>query len=87
MISKILLYLSKKASRKNLEVFIKKSFENELNKKNHKILNIGAGGEIEKFIKKHFSDVYSIDIEKSRKPDLLLDVCDENFLEKIDYKP
>ena len=87
MISKILLHLSKKASRKNLEVFINESFKNELNKKNHKILNIGSGGEIEKLIKKNFSDVYSIDIDKNREPDLLLDVCDENFIKKIDYRP
>lgn len=87
MISKILLQLSKKASRKNLESFINKSFQDCLSEKNHKILNIGAGGEIEKFIKKYFNNIYSIDIDKNRKPDQLLDICDENFLKKIVFKP
>ena len=87
MISKFLLYLSKKASRKNLELFINNSFQDCLSGKNHKILNIGAGGEIEKFIKKYFNNIYSIDIDNNRKPDQLLDICDENFLKKIAYKP
>ena len=54
MFSKVFYYLSKKASRKNLEVFISNSLqEASLKKREHKVLNIGAGGEIEKFIRKY----------------------------------
>jgi len=87
MISKTFFKLSKRASRKNLETFIVKSFNNDLGNKNHKVLNIGSGGDIEKLIKRFFSNVYSIDIDENRKPDQLIDLCDEKFLEKIKYKP
>ena len=88
MFSKVFYYLSKKASRKNLEVFISNSLqEASLKKREHKVLNIGAGGEIEKFIRKYFNNVYSIDNDKIRKPDQVLDLCDEKFSEKINYKP
>ena len=65
MFSKIFYHLSKKASRKNLEVFISNSLqEASLKKREHKVLNIGAGGEIEKFIRIYFDKVYSIDNDK-----------------------
>ncbi len=55
MFSKIFYHLSKKASRKNLEVFISNSLQEAgLKKREHKVLNIGAGGEIEKFIRIYF---------------------------------
>ena len=88
MFSKLFYYLSKKASRKNLEVFILKSLRKAgLKKKEHKVLNIGAGGDVEKFIRLYFNNVYSIDNDEKRKPDQLLDLCDEKFPEKINYKP
>jgi SAM-dependent methyltransferase len=88
MVSKILHKLSKKASRKNLINFIELSFKNELDKNRKiKVLNIGSGGELEDLIKKTFRNVYSIDIDKKRSPDQLLDVCDIDFQDKIKIKP
>ena len=88
MLSKILLNLSKKASRKNLDNFIKISFNKEITKnKASKDLNVGSGGNLENLIKKNFDDVFSIDIDKERKPDQIIDICDENFEKKINYEP
>lgn len=88
MLSKILLNLSKKASRKNLDNFIKISFNKEIAKnKTSKVLNVGSGGNLENLIKKNFDDVFSIDIDKERKPDQIIDICDENFEKKINYEP
>jgi SAM-dependent methyltransferase len=86
MLNKYFYILSKKASRKNLYKFIYKSLKKNL-KKNHKILNIGAGGEIEEYIKKFSNNIYSIDIDKRRKPNQVLDICDDNFIKKLNYKP
>ncbi len=88
MLSKILFKLSKKASRKNLYNFIKYSFDKEISKnKKTQVLNIGSGGDLEKLIKKNFDDVYSIDVDKERTPNQILDVCDDDFQNKINYKP
>ena len=88
MLSKILLNLSKKASRKNLDNFIKISFNKEITKnKASKDLNVGSGGNLENLIKKNFDDVFSIDIDKERKPDQIIDICDENFEKKINCEP
>ena len=88
MLSKILLNLAKKASRKNLDNFIKISFNKEIAKnRTSKVLNVGSGGNLENLIKKNFDDVFSIDIDKDRKPDQIIDICDENFEKKINYKP
>ena len=88
MLSKILLNLAKKASRKNLDNFIKISFNKEIAKnKTSKVLNVGSGGNLENLIKKNFDDVFSIDIDKERKPDQIIDICDENFEKKINYEP
>lgn len=88
MLSKILLNLSKKASRKNLDNFIKISFNKEIAKnRTSKVLNVGSGGNLENLIKKNFDDVFSIDIDKERKPDQIIDICDENFEKKINYEP
>ena len=88
MLSRILLKLSKRASRKNLNNFIKLSFNKELKKnKNTKVLNISAGGELENLIKKDFKNVFSIDIDEKKTPNQILDICDENFLEKIKFNP
>ena len=55
MLSKILLNLSKKASRKNLDNFIKISFNKEIAKnRTSKVLNVGSGGNLENLIKKKF---------------------------------
>ena len=88
MLSKILLNLAKKASRKNLDNFIKISFNKEIAKnRTSKVLNVGSGGNLENLIRKNFDDVFSIDIDKERKPDQIIDICDENFEKKINYEP
>ena len=75
-------YLSKKISRKNLYKFI----INELNKRRDiNCLNIGSGGPIEELLKKNVKNYYSIDIDYSRKPYEVMDVCSENF--KVNFNP
>lgn len=77
----LLHYLSKKISRKNLYKFI----YDELKKKEFNCLNIGSGGPIEELLKKNVTNYYSIDIDKSRSPNEVMDICSNVF--KIDYKP
>ena len=88
MISNLLFKLSKKISRKNLNIFINQSFKaNYSNQKDYFVLNIGSGGDIEIIIKSYFKHVFSIDIDENRKPDQILDICDNNFQAKIKFKP
>jgi len=88
MLSKILHNLSKKASRKNLQNFIELSFKKEFERnRDIKVLNIGSGGDLEDLVKMNFKDVYSIDIDEKRSPNQILDICDDNFNEKIKIKP
>ena len=89
MLKKILVVLAKKISRKNLINFIKKDLLNLKKTKNDiRLLNVGSGGEIFDLIKNiRFKSVLSIDIDKSRNPDKVIDVCDEGFIQKINFKP
>jgi len=78
----LLHYLSKKISRKNLYKFIC----NELNKRTEiNCLNIGSGGPIEELLKKEVKNYYSIDIDQSRKPNEIMDVCSNDF--KVNFNP
>jgi len=86
-ISKLFLILSKKITRQKIYPFIEKNITT-LNKKRIKILNIGSGGEIEKIIKSFNNvDVISIDIDKSRKPDIVIDISSHKIIKKIKFKP
>tara|TARA_B100000767_G_scaffold149790_1_gene141095 strand:+ start:367 stop:1053 length:687 start_codon:yes stop_codon:yes gene_type:complete len=91
-ISNLVHFLSKKASRKNLYKFISEdvflAIQNNEGKK-LKILNIGSGGDIEKILKNFKDDIelYNIDIDVKRNPDQLLDITDDNFNDKIKFKP
>ena len=88
MILKFLHKLSKKASRKNLDNYIKKSFEKEfLKNRESKVLTVGSGGDLEDLIKGNFKKVFSIDIDQKRNPNQVLDICDENFVQNINIKP
>lgn len=88
MISKLLHFLSKKASRKNLNYFIIESFKKIKNDNNKiKILNIGSGGEIGKLIYDNFENIHSIDINPERNPNQILDICDNDFLKKLNFEP
>ena len=80
--------LSKKLSRKNLYYLIIKSFNKiKKNKKNYNVLNIGAGGEIKNIIRKNFKKVFEIDIDSKRKPDQIIDLCNDRFSKIIRCKP
>ena len=80
--------LSKKLSRKNLYYLIIKSFNKiKKDKKNYNVLNIGAGGEIKNIIKKNFKNLFEIDIDSRRKPDQIIDLCNDRFSKIIKYKP
>jgi len=83
MINKFLYKLSKKASRKNLDKNIIKSFKKIDSSAN--VLNIGSGGDIQVLINKHYKTTHSIDIDKNRNPDQILDICDEDFLTKLEF--
>ena len=74
--------LSKKISRKNLYKFISDELDN---KNDLKCLNIGSGGPIEELLKKKVKNYYSIDIDQSRKPNEIMDICSNNF--KINFNP
>ena len=87
MIRKYFLFLSKVASRKNLYNNIIKSIAIIKKKKKNKILNIGSGGDIEELLKKNFKIIYSIDIDKKRNPDQVIDICDKKFKNKINFRP
>jgi len=83
------LKLTKIASRKNLRVFIEKEIQKTSSEnKKLKIVNIGVGGEIEEIIKK-FSDIeiFNIDIDSARKPDLVYDICDSSIKSKLPFVP
>ena len=72
-----LVWFSKKFSRENLYKFIDETIEKYISIQNlerRKIINIGAGGEIGKFIKKKLLNVIEVDIDKDRNPDLILDI-------------
>ena len=85
MIQKILNLLSKKASRKNLNKNILKSFAKIKNKKT-KVLNIGSGGLIENLITNNFEDIFSIDIDQQKKTNQVIDICDDHFSQNLKYK-
>ena len=80
--------LSKKLTRKNLYSLMEESFNEILNNgKKNKVLNIGSGGEVIKIIKKKFDDIYEIDIDPKREPDQVIDACQDNLTNKVNYKP
>lgn len=84
----IFVKLSKNLSRKNLYNLIAKSFNKIKSKeKTYKVLNIGAGGEVKDLIKKNFKNVFEIDIDAKRKPHQIINICENDFSNKLKYKP
>lgn len=82
-----LYILSKKISRQNLNSFIRKNI-NSKNKKQINVLNIGAGGEIEEYLKSIPNiKLLSMDINSKTKPDIIADISDKKILKKIKIKP
>ena len=77
--------LTKLASRKNLSKLILKEINNvKKGRDKIKILNIGSGGEIANLIKNiNGVDLFNVDIDSERKPDLVFDIC--NFELKKHY--
>lgn len=71
--------LSKLFSRKGLNSFIKSETLN-LNQRKYRALTIGAGGETEAIIKKNKNiELVSIDINKKKNPDIIMDVNNLKF--------
>jgi 2-polyprenyl-3-methyl-5-hydroxy-6-metoxy-1,4-benzoquinol methylase len=86
-LSRIILLLSKKVTRKNLDHLIKQNINNIDNKKK-KILNIGAGGYIQDLLESiDNTEITSIDIDLKRRPDILGDISSETVFTKIKIKP
>ena len=90
-LKRLLQKLSKKISRKNLDKFIDyyiSRISNELDGINSlKVLNVGAGGTIETYLKTKFNFVRSIDVDVNREPDQVIDVCDLNQLRDLTFTP
>jgi len=82
---KQLINLSKRFSRQNLYKFLREEIIKLGKNKNDsylKILNIGAGGEISKYITKiRNANIISLDIDNSRNPDIVGDACDMKMFE------
>ncbi len=90
-LKRLLQKLSKKISRKNLDKFIDyyiSRISNELDGINSlKVLNVGAGGTIETYLKTKFNFVRSIDVDVNREPDQVIDVCDKDQLKDLTFTP
>ena len=87
----LLQKLSKKISRKNLDKFTDyyiSKITNELDGIDSvKVLNVGAGGNIETYLKTKFNFVRSIDVDINREPDQVIDVCDLDQLRNLTFTP
>jgi SAM-dependent methyltransferase len=81
--------LTKLASRKNLDNLILKEIINiKKNKDKINILNIGSGGEISNLIKNiNGVNLFNVDIDFQRKPDLVFDICDLELKKHLPFKP
>ena len=90
-LKRLLQKLSKKISRKNLDKFIDyyiSRISNELDGIDSlKVLNVGAGGTIEIYLKTKFNFVRSIDVDVNREPDQVIDVCDIDQLKDLTFTP
>ncbi len=91
MVKKTLRKLAKGISRKNLfnhiDTYIKKIEHKNGQLNEIKVLNIGSGGDIEKYLRNIFQFIYSVDIDEKRKPDLVIDICNEEQLSQLTFKP
>jgi SAM-dependent methyltransferase len=93
MINKVnffFLKISKLISRKKLYSFIKEEISKELllSDKKLNILNVGSGGDIQKFLQKFKGiNLLNIDIDQLRKPDIVCDITDINLSNKINFEP
>jgi len=72
--SNIFIRYSKIFSRKNLYKFLKDAVKEYCKRESLSILNIGAGGEISKILKKQGLKFKEIDIDPEKKPDYILDI-------------
>ena len=81
--------LTKLASRKNLSKLILKEINNVKKRRDKiKILNIGSGGEIANLIKNiNGVDLFNVDIDPERKPDLVFDICNFELKKHLPFKP
>ena len=81
--------LTKLASRKNLSKLILKEINNvKKGRDKIKILNIGSGGEIANLIKNiNGVDLFNVDIDSERKPDLVFDICNFELKKHLPFNP
>lgn len=81
--------LTKLASRKNLSKLILKEINNvKKGRDKIKILNIGSGGEIANLIKNiNGVDLFNVDIDSERKPDLVFDICNFELKKHLPFRP
>lgn len=90
-LKRLLQKLSKKISRKNLDKFtdyyISKISDELDGIDSVKVLNVGAGGNIETYLKTKFDFVRSIDVDVKRDPDQVIDVCDLDQLRDLTFTP
>ena len=90
-LKRLLQKLSKKISRKNLDKFIDyyiSRISNELDGIDSlKVLNVGAGGTVETYLKTKFNFVRSIDVDVNREPDQVIDVCNLDQLKDLTFTP
>ena len=90
-LKRFLQKLSKKISRKNLDKFIDyyiSRISNELDGIDSlKVLNVGAGGTVETYLKTKFNFVRSIDVDVNREPDQVIDVCNLDQLKDLTFTP
>lgn len=76
----LLVRFSKSYSRKNLYSLLDSSIKKYCHK-DHKIINIGSGGEIKKVLVKNGLNFKEIDIDKNRKPDYVCSIEQMDVLE------
>ena len=79
---KYIFLLVKRMSRRNLYKFLFESLLEMKSIENLRVLNIGAGGPVQRIIESSlYNKVTSIDIDPARKPDIVMDVTNLEFNE------
>ena len=77
---KYIFLLVKKMSRRNLYKFFMESLVEMKSIENLRVLNIGAGGPVQGIIESSLhKKVTSIDVDPTRKPDIVMDVTNLEF--------
>jgi SAM-dependent methyltransferase len=88
-LKKIIVNLAKRVSRKNLKKYLISDLKKlSISNKRVSILEVGSNGQTSDWIRGFkFYKKKSIDIDLTRNPDQVLDICDREFQKKIKYSP